>query len=35
MELSRNPGADRLSMKKPKKDPAREDRIDNEIIVDA
>ena len=35
MELPRNLGADRLPMKKPKKDPVREDRIDNEAIVDA
>src|SRR6266852_4984995 len=30
VELSRNLGADRLSMKQPKKDPVREDRIHNE-----
>jgi hypothetical protein len=35
VELSRNPGADRLPMKKPKKDPVREDRIHNEAIADA
>src|ERR1700730_14970720 len=35
MELSRNVGGDRLPMKKPKKDPVRENRIHNEAIVDA
>jgi hypothetical protein len=35
VELSRNLGADRLPMKKPKKDPVREDRIHNEAIADA
>jgi hypothetical protein len=35
VELSLNLGADRLLMKKPKKDPVREDRIQNEAIVDA
>src|ERR1700730_17046038 len=31
----RNLGADRLPMKKPKKDPVREDRIHNDAIADA
>ena len=35
VELSRDAGADRLPMKKPKKDPVREDRIHNEAIADA
>src|SRR6202050_5738467 len=36
MELPRNLGTDRLPMKKPKKkDPVREDRIENEAIADA
>jgi hypothetical protein len=35
MDLSRNLGTDRLPMKKPKKDPVREDRIHDEAIVDA
>ena len=35
MELSRNLRGDRLPLKRSKKDPVREDRIDNEIIVDA
>src|SRR5580704_15331250 len=34
VELPRNLGADRLPMKKPKKDPVREDRI-YEVIADA
>ena len=34
VKLSRNAGADRLPMKKPKKDPVREDRI-YEVIADA
>src|ERR1700677_3667356 len=36
LELPRNFGTDRLPMKKPKKkDPVREDRIENEAIADA
>jgi hypothetical protein len=35
VEVSQNLGADRLPMKKPKKDPVREDRIHNEAIADA
>jgi Calcium binding len=35
VELSRNLRAERLPVKRFKKDPVREDRIDNEIIVDA
>ena len=35
MELSRHLGADRLPMKKLKKDAVREDRIQNEAIADA
>ena len=35
VELSRNLGGDHPPMKKPKKDPDREDRIQNEAIADA